>query len=238
MSEGRLRPRPTSTRVPTRDRTIWWQKALASISKANRLLTPGPGRPVPPPGGRDGRPGAGASAVVSSVQRASMTRRGMGSSGVVPGTRRKRLGSRAPRAGRRPPQPWPAGRGAGTRPGQPSEQGIGHGGVHHEIAVAPGGAEWRASNPTGATGPPHHDGRAELAVAGADHGVRIETGGPGGGEVEVDHLAEGVDAAVGASRVGQGDRGAGDAGQRGAEGIGHGALTLLGPANPWNPEPS
>ncbi len=74
----------------------------------------------------------------------------------------------------------------------------------------------------------HDDGRGQLAVAGADHGVRIETGGPGGGEVEVDHLAEGVDAAVGASRAGQGDRGAGDAGQRRAEGIGHGALTLLG----------
>ena len=44
----------------------------------------------------------------------------------------------------------------------------------------------------------------------------------------MDHLAEGVDAGVGASGAGQGDRGAGDPGQGGGEGTGHGALTLLG----------
>ena len=43
MSEARLRPRPTSTRVPTRERTIWWQKALASISKASRCPRPDQG---------------------------------------------------------------------------------------------------------------------------------------------------------------------------------------------------
>ena len=44
----------------------------------------------------------------------------------------------------------------------------------------------------------------------------------------MDHLAEGVDPAVGATRAGQGDRGAGDPARAVLEGIGHGALTLLG----------
>jgi len=46
MSAGRLRPRPTSTKVPTRERTIWWQKALASISKASRSPQTGVSPPV------------------------------------------------------------------------------------------------------------------------------------------------------------------------------------------------
>src|SRR5205823_4508898 len=34
-----LPPVPTSTRVPTTERTIWWQKALASISKRRIRLS-------------------------------------------------------------------------------------------------------------------------------------------------------------------------------------------------------
>ena len=117
----------------------------------------------------------------------------------------------------------------GHLPGQAGQQGVGHRGVDHQVAVATGDGRVAGVEPgRGDLRLPHDDGRGQLAVARLDHRLGVEAGRDLGREVEVDHLVEGVDAGVGASGTGEGDRGAGDPAQCLAEGPGHRELALLG----------
>ncbi len=175
MSDGRFRPRPTSTRVPTRERTIWWQKALASISKASRFPTAGT-RPGTSPiaGPRGSRCPTDAAGPLSRVQRASTTRRLIGSSGPVPGhpaaegpevvLPEEGVGCRGHGA---------QVEGVGHLPGQPGQQWVGHRGVDHQVAVAAGGGRAAGVEPGRRhLRLAHHHRRGQLAVARPDQGDR------------------------------------------------------------------
>ena len=166
----------------------------------------------------------------SRVQRASRTRRLMGSDGSVPGTRRQKArkscspsrASAAAAMARRSS-------GSATCQVETGQQGVGHRGVDHQVAVAPGrGRVAGVESVGGDLGRAHHDPRADLAVAGLHQGGRVEGGRPVGGQVDVDDLVEGVHAGVGAPGAGQGDRGAGHPGQGRGQGPGHGVEALLG----------
>ncbi len=168
----------------------------------------------------------------SRVQRASSTRRGWVVGRRCPGPAGRRPGSRAPRAGRRPPPPWPAGR-AGrprARPGRASS-GSGTGGVDHQVAVAPGA--WPSGGRRTRPGP---TSASRTTMAGPSWLLHDFTRAAGSrpadaaaGHVEVDHLAEGVHPGVGAAGAGRASTGgAGRPGQGLGQGPGHGALARAG----------
>ena len=129
-------PGPTSTRVPTRERTIWWQKALASISKASRL----PGHGISAPDGPGRRP--------TAADREGRPPRTSGRRSTRRGDRARRRRPRDPPA--EGPEVVLAEQGVGGRrhgpqiervghvPGQAGQQRVGHRPVDHQVPVAAG----------------------------------------------------------------------------------------------------
>ena len=153
MSEGRFRPRPTSTRVPTSGPDHLVAEGvgldLEGQQAAQRRDQAGASR-------RRARPAAGRSRprpLSRSIGQHPPGDRVVRARCPEPGGRRP--GSRARRAGRRPRRPWRAGR-AGrprARPA-PASSGSATGAFDDQVAVAAGRAERRASKPAGATSAP------------------------------------------------------------------------------------
>ncbi len=155
--QGACDPCPTSTRVPTSERTIWWQKALASISKASnrpamgtraggwrgarKPVQVGPAGVGHPP--VDGFVGTGAGNPTAERPEIVLAEQGVGRRGH--GTKVQRVGH---------------------VPGQPGQERIGYRRIDHQIAV-PAGGGGAAGVEVGRNllGLPHHDGRRQLTVA-------------------------------------------------------------------------
>ena len=180
-SDARRRPRPTSTRVPTTDRTIWWQNDVAAMSNRSRRAS-GPSSP-----GRTG----------TSTKRASRTRLADGGPRArSPARAGRRPGSRAHRGGRPRRWPWPGGRGApGTCHDSRRQQGVRGQVLEDEVAVAPRpGRAAGVEAGRGHLGRPHHHGGLEEGVHRPHQPVDVDVLA----HVDVDHLAPGVDPGIGA----------------------------------------
>ena len=155
MSEGRFRPRPTSTRVPDQGADHLVAEGVGldlEGQQAARRRDQGRGRPGHRrrPAVRPGRPAP--AAALSSVQRASVTRRWIGSSGEVPGTRRQKARkSCSPSRASEAAAIGPEVERVGHVPGQPGQQRVGHRGVDHQVAVPAG--DGRAAGVEAGSGP-------------------------------------------------------------------------------------
>ena len=177
-------PRPTSTSGPTRLRTIWWQKALASIS--NRR-TPSPSVD---PAGVDHPPHQGRGRLVRAHLGAATERRE-----VVRADERVAAQAHAL-----------AGRAAvSTCQVVPARNGFGHRPVEHGVAVATrprprSGRRSRRRPPSASTD--HDRATAQLGHRPA----QVDQVEPVGRGVEADHLTPGVHPGVGATGAGQLDR--------------------------------
>ena len=168
-------PSPTSTMVPTIERTIWWQKDEASISKRS---SPSPASTqrtsADDANQRDARPGRPA------AERGEV---------VLPVA-----------TGRRPVA-WPSGRGAlATCQAVPAVKRVRRSGWfstvyrYRRLVAAPPGVEGGG----GHFGGPDHDSRPQSPVQGSLKGDRVDVR-PG---VEGHDLTPGVDAGVGAPGAG------------------------------------
>jgi len=110
----------------------------------------------------------------------------------------------------------------GHVPGQAGQQRVGHRAVDHQVPVAAGqcrsaGVERGSHRP----GVSDHHRRGQLLVQRPHHRVGLQPIGHLGGQVEMDHLVEGVDAGVGAPGAGEADRSAGHPGQGVGQRPGH-----------------
>ena len=182
-SEARRRPRPTSTRVPTTERTIWWQNDVASMSKRSSRAS-GPSSPArsgdlgeagvehPPP---DGRPRLGPGHSPAEGAEVVLAEEGVGGAGHGPQVERAR-----------------------HVPRHRGEEGVRGLVLQDEVAVAPGpgrapGVETGGRRLGGA----HGHGRLEQGV----HRPHQPGGVHAVAHVDVDDLTPGVDAGVGAPRA-------------------------------------